>query len=315
MEFRFDFVGGGDGGDGGALASAPPAPPLPPLTGDGTLEDDAAPPVWVPVPTQSALAAARTAPLLDVLSGLPLRRCVVEDADALTGVAADVVAGQYEGGAKVWECTRDLLAWLAGGEGAAAGLLPGRTVMDLGCGAGLLGAYALVRGAGSVLFQDRNAPVLRCVTAPNVAVNAGVGGLARCALLAGSWAGLAAALTAGNELGGAGHSGVDGYVEGAVRVRGLARCVDVVLASEVLYRPDAYEGLATTLAALLRPGTGVAVIATKRHYYGVGGGTDAFASFVAGPGGRGLGAVERIASYVDGHSMVRDLLLLRAPPR
>jgi hypothetical protein len=83
----------------------------------------------------------------------------------------------------------------------------------------------------------------------------------------------------------------------------------------VLYRPDAYDGLAASLAALLRPGSGVALIATKRHYYGVGGGTDAFTAFVAGPGGRGLGGVERVASYVDGHSMVRDLLLLRAPPR
>jgi ribosomal protein L11 methylase PrmA len=40
--------------------------------------------------------------------------------------------------------------------------------MDLGCGHGLLGILALLKGAKCVLFQDFNLEVLTEVTIPNI---------------------------------------------------------------------------------------------------------------------------------------------------
>lgn len=51
---------------------------------------------------------------------------------------------------KIWECTLDLLEYLEKENLKFQGL----NVLDLGCGSGLLGIYALSRGASSVHFQD-----------------------------------------------------------------------------------------------------------------------------------------------------------------
>lgn len=69
---------------------------------------------------------------------------------------SDVVPGVYEGGAKVWECTQDLgdfLTRCSEGEKNIVGGLKGKSVLDLGCGAGILGILALKAGA-LVHFQD-----------------------------------------------------------------------------------------------------------------------------------------------------------------
>ena len=63
----------------------------------------------------------------------------------------DVESGEYEGGRVVWECTKDLLAFLA-----AKTQLEGKRVLDLGCGQGLLGIYALKKNASYVHFSDYN---------------------------------------------------------------------------------------------------------------------------------------------------------------
>jgi hypothetical protein len=295
-----------------------------------------------------------------------LRRRVV-DADAVAGVPLDVVAGVYEGGAKVWECTRDLLAYLAagGGDGGGGGgplIRAGSVVADVGCGAGLLGVAALLAGAARCLFCDMNAAVLQAVTAPNVAVNLGGAALGRCTLLAGPWGAMAPAAARARGAGvgvaavGAGAAGgADVAGAGAVAsataaatstavaietapaattttaaadgsaptagcapdgdagsaLAGYAGRVDVLLASEVLYNTDHYDDLCALIALLLTPHTGVALVATKRFYYGVGGGTDAFLA-VARSGRHALAAA-RVATWQDGASMVRDLLELRVP--
>lgn len=51
---------------------------------------------------------------------------------------------------KIWECTLDLLDHLEKDSFQFDGL----NVLDLGCGSGLLGMYALRKGASSVHFQD-----------------------------------------------------------------------------------------------------------------------------------------------------------------
>lgn len=51
----------------------------------------------------------------------------------------DIIKDIYEGGFKVWECTIDLLNYLNKNNFD----FNGKTIMDLGCGHGLLGIYAM----------------------------------------------------------------------------------------------------------------------------------------------------------------------------
>lgn len=63
---------------------------------------------------------------------------------------SDLVPGKYEGGLKVWECTRDLADFLTSKNDID---WTNKTVLDLGCGAGLLGLIPLLQGA-KVVFHD-----------------------------------------------------------------------------------------------------------------------------------------------------------------
>lgn len=59
------------------------------------------------------------------------------------------------GGAKVWECTETVGEYLTKVDNKKSLIddFKGKTVLDLGCGAGILGILALQNGA-SVHFQD-----------------------------------------------------------------------------------------------------------------------------------------------------------------
>uniref|UniRef100_A0AAY4CBJ9 protein-histidine N-methyltransferase n=1 Tax=Denticeps clupeoides TaxID=299321 RepID=A0AAY4CBJ9_9TELE len=70
------------------------------------------------------------------------------------GQHSDLISGVYEGGLKQ--------------EGET---FSGKRVLDLGCGAGLLGLLALKRGASQVHFQDYNSTVIEQLTVPNVLLN------------------------------------------------------------------------------------------------------------------------------------------------
>lgn len=56
---------------------------------------------------------------------------------------------EYQGGLKVWECSYDLGEYILSKDIPLKNL----RVLDLGCGAGILGIIALLRGA-IVHFQD-----------------------------------------------------------------------------------------------------------------------------------------------------------------
>lgn len=258
------------------------------------------PMAWAVPPAElvsSTFDPASFGPTLGVTPSL--RRCVV-DADRVTGASLDVISGLYEGGAKVWECTRDLLAHMATQPVVGSCAI----VADIGCGAGLLGIAALQAGASQCLFSDMNESVLTHVTSPNIRVNLGIDGFGRCSLLAGPWASVVAAASNPAE-----------PRTDRSRLSPFLGSVDVALASEVLYNVAYYGDLCALLRALLRPGSGVALIATKRFYYGVGGGTESFITVATSPrseGGPGL-AVRKVAAFQDGSSMIRDLLEVRVP--
>jgi hypothetical protein len=54
---------------------------------------------------------------------------------------ADIIPGVYEGGFTLWECTLDMLNYLDRIE------FKDKVVIDIGCGLGLLGIKAILKGA------------------------------------------------------------------------------------------------------------------------------------------------------------------------
>jgi SAM-dependent methyltransferase len=197
-------------------------------------------------------------------------------------------------GQQLWECAVDLVEYLA----ANASAVTNRRVLELGCGHGLPGIWCLTRAnAAEVVFQDRSALVLRNITMRTLALNcralddrsaAGVV-VQRAQFVSGDW----------REL--------------ALRDDVLEPPFDLVLAAECLY---SHESTAAFVSALKRAlaSDGVALVATKTLYFGIGGGSLAFRRAIAAasddeaaPSGRIL-HVEQVREYADGKSNVRELL-------
>ncbi|XP_029442541.1 histidine protein methyltransferase 1 homolog [Rhinatrema bivittatum] len=186
---------------------------------------------------------------------------------------SDLISGIYEGGLKIWECTFDLLNYLADKDMQFVD----KKVLDLGCGAGLLGITALKRKAKEVHFQDYNGTVIDEVTLPNVLLNSDIeakgdnrdpyepgskrckkssaiqGLLSRCRFFSGEWSQFSQLVQ--NEK------------------------YDIILTSETIYNNNYYSALHSTLAALLDR-NGLIYLASKAHYFGVGGGVHLFEKFV-----------------------------------
>ncbi|NWR58440.1 MET18 methyltransferase, partial [Bucorvus abyssinicus] len=191
---------------------------------------------------------------------------------------SDLIPGVYEGGLKIWECTFDLIDYLSG-----AGIqFTNKTVLDLGCGAGLLGIVALRGNAEKVHFQDYNSTVIDKITLPNVVANCinwGNGddkktskppskrpkkaacspdALRKCRFFSGEWSEVSQLLLSSN--------------------KPFSR-YDIILTSETIYNPDCYCALHDTLSQLLDK-NGHVFLASKVHYFGVGGGTYLFEKFI-----------------------------------
>nr|SVE83866.1 EOG090X0C09 [Daphnia pulex] len=150
---------------------------------------------------------------------------------------SDIISGIYEGGMKIWECTLDLLDYFEKNSVQFDGL----NVLDLGCGSGLLGMYALSKGALSVHFQDYNAEVLSLCTIPNVIFN-NPDLKDRAKFFAGDWGPLLHKL--------------DKY--------------DIILTSETIYNPENYGKLIRIFEETLKK-SGLIYVAAKHFYFGVGG--------------------------------------------
>lgn len=206
-----------------------------------------------------------------------------------TAQNTDLISGVYEGGLKVWECTYDLLEYLE----AEGEVFYGKRVLDLGCGAGLLGILALKRGAREVHFQDYNSTVIERLTLPNVLLNCeddddddgggstGKGDeegekdgcsppkkratgpprnthLDRCRFFSGSWTTFLTQLLSNED---------------------PPAKYDLIMTSETIYNADYYPALHEVFHRLLDQG-GLVYLATKAHYFGVGGGLYLFQNFV-----------------------------------
>lgn len=243
---------------------------------------------------------------------------------------SDLISGVYEGGLKVWECTYDLLELIEkDGE-----TFRGKAVLDLGCGAGLLGILALQRGARQVHFQDYNSTVIEQLTVPNVIVNCqeedevdseddkewrGKGNiqeedgskkkvkekqevkdgipppkkraadlsqhplLAKCRFFSGDWSTFLA----------------------LVKKEDPQPKYDIIFTSETIYNTAYYPALHETLHKLLAP-DGLVYLATKSHYFGVGGGLHLFETFVEQ---RGIFSLDHVWDREEG--LQRHVVVLR----
>ena len=225
-------------------------------------------------------------------------------------VHSDLIPGIYEGGMKIWECAHDLIEYLAT-ESAIS--LCGRCVLELGCGVGLPGIFALLCGAECAHFQDFNHGVLSCMTIPSVLAslksgqskfNSGQATISgrtsvktgkeqskwimdrRTKFYFGEWVDFAMGLT---------QSGKLPY--------------DIILTSETIYSIPSQPRLLHALKMLTNQNGGLVVVAAKTHYFGVGGSVQMFQDLVAEDG-----FFEATVSTSVVASVPRKILLLRSKP-
>ena len=162
---------------------------------------------------------------------------------------SDLVPNVYEGGFEVWECTVDLLNYLhehSDVMGACS------TVLDLGWGSGLLGICAKQsRPTSLVHFQDYNTEVISNFTIKNYHKNCGHHEKHNVEFFAGDWSCVSAKLSK----------------------------YDLILSAETIYSIKSQEKVLRVLLDHLAD-KGVAYVASKRHYFGVGGGVIDFQNLV-----------------------------------
>lgn len=167
---------------------------------------------------------------------------------------SDLLPGVYEGGLKVWECTYDLLEHMLDID------FKGKRVLDLGCGAGLLGIYALLKEAKEVHFQDFNNEVIQFYTIPNVILNIQKMDTQleeeifnKCRFFSGDW----------NEF----------RLQHKQQMK-----YDVIVTSETIYNPQCHSKLLCVLYELVDDIHGTVLVGAKVHYFGVGGTVGMFLS-------------------------------------
>ncbi|CAN2390871.1 heat shock protein binding [Pristimantis euphronides] len=188
----------------------------------------------------------------------------------------DLISGVYEGGMKVWECTFDLRRYFEDEDIA----FEDKSILDLGCGAGLLGIFALKQKAKVVHFQDYNNTVIEEITIPNVLVNCDsdsltqtdfgepsgkrikksnvkTGQLSKCRFFSGEWS----------------------HFTHLMQNKVPPMKYDVIVTSETVYNPSYYSALHDAFQNLLA-NDGIVYLASKSHYFGVGGGVHLFETFI-----------------------------------
>lgn len=198
---------------------------------------------------------------------------------------SDIIPGVYEGGLKLWECSRDLADFVVN---SRDDFIRKTSAIELGCGHGLPGIAALsIIGFSAVVFSDFNAEVLRDATWPNIYLNAPhLAHLAKC--VSGDWLELSRWLQSNEN-------------------DTIASHFDLILSAETLYCSESTVKVYGFLETHLAP-EGIALIASKRYYFGVGGGTSDFIDIVA----RRRKLTAKVVMVVDdGCSNIREIIEVR----
>jgi SAM-dependent methyltransferase len=199
------------------------------------------------------------------------------------GSLSDLLPGKYEGGGAVWECSMDLARILAT-EGIltpASSLDEPQSFLELGCGTAIPGIVTLLsmKHIKHAMFIDFNRDVVENITWPNILMNCPPEKLETVSCMAGDW------------------NACEYPSEG----------FDVILTAETLYTAETTRQIFRLIQRLLKP-SGVALIASKKYYFGVGGGTYDLEVLCRGASS-GLD-YELVARFEDTHSNVREVIRL-----
>lgn len=310
-----------------AAAPAPPdsaaASPSEPLRAARELLAASAPPqsdsTW-PIERITVGGGSRAA-VVELIKRVPPESAVPSLMDAETSdqrslagelAASDLVPNVYEGGFKVWECARDLLEVLheqsSGGDGELR--LDGASVLEAGCGAGLPAALAMHLGARQAVLQDYNDAVLTAVTLPTFRLNALWPHVesGRVRFVSGDWACVSAMLRAERDAAAAADAaGGEKEGEEAGRAAASGGGFDVLLSADTIYSPSAAPRLWRLVREQLAVG-GVALIAAKTYYFGVGGSVAAFKGLVDADG---RFECRTVRTFEDGASNRREVFAVR----
>lgn len=212
-----------------------------------------------------------------------LRKTIIsEPQPSLAPDSSDLVPGKYEGGYKLWECAGDLICFL---HKSMPAQLAGSSVLELGAGHALPALYAVQKGASLVDVADFNEDVLLAATVANIRLNCNSEIANRMRMVAGDWAGIPQA---------------------------LGTQYDIVLAAEVVYAVEGLGRLSRCILQVLKPG-GMALVAGKTYYFGVGGGMRAFQKSIRATAEamRLDVALDVVDEIRDGRSNVREILRIR----
>ena len=234
---------------------------------------------------------------------------------AATSLAgSDLVPAVYEGGFKVWECAHDLMATLFQLHVSGEIRIDGRAVLEAGCGAGLPAVLCMRLGAARAVLQDYNAAVLTALTMQTVKLNQ-LWTLAQCGrirFISGDWERVSELLlserekSAGNE-GASEGAASDGGCGGSILCGGgrasPPRGYDIILTADTIYSPAASRRLWELIRAQLAKG-GVAYVAAKSYYFGVGGSVSQFKEMVAADRRFGM---KTVRVFDDGASNRREV--------
>ena len=200
-----------------------------------------------------------------------LFKCLRSNEQIETGLdkAADIIIGLYEGGYKVWECSIDLVEYITTNieikkmlsDEASAPI----DVLELGCGNGFPGIICLKHhNVKNVVFSDLNKEVVEEITWPNIILNCkylfefsdyenSIRSRVQC--YHGDWSDLSASLYNARE-----------------KDSSTITRFSLLLSAETLYNEKVCAKLFHMILFHLKI-DGIAVISSKRYYFGVGGGT------------------------------------------
>lgn len=163
-----------------------------------------------------------------------------------TSSKCDLQDGLYEGGNVVWECTIDLLNCFE----QSNIMFNDKSVLDMGCGQGLIGTYCLKKNAKSVHFTDYNADVIEKSLFHTLHINDV--NLSMVTASSGDWSAFAEVVT---------------------------EKFDYIVTSETIYNESYYPKLHAALKKASSSDT-IIYIAAKSHYFGCGGSVFGWTQFI-----------------------------------
>lgn len=168
---------------------------------------------------------------------------------------SDLIPGRYEGGYKLWECSNDLVKYLLDDKNMILKKnIKNQNVLELGCGHGFPGITALKIGYSKVIFSDMNREVIEQTTWPNIIKNSNNNSnydIKNCKCYSGDWTSLSLILKNEND-----HP----------------MPFSLILSAETLYTSNHCKKIFDMLNKHLDK-NGLALIATKKYYFGVRGGS------------------------------------------